>query len=156
MRRLFQNESLVIMMNWWVKFYDKITLNDTLKSQVFFLLFSTMIFFIKRIAADITSNISKSWRDRLIPISDSDFTSKITPEMIFRFPTTNTNSLFADLCNVTTTSVKNWYMLLMKWKRRSIMRLRYQWKDPVCQNEDRKEMFLSSERNAELYISGNP
>ena len=34
----------------------------------------------------ITSNISKSWRDRLILISDLDSTSKITPEMIFRFP----------------------------------------------------------------------
>ena len=42
---------------------------------------------------------SESWRDRLILISDSDSTSKITPEMIFRFPTTNTNPLFADLCN---------------------------------------------------------
>ena len=35
---------------------------------------------------------------RLILISDSDSTSKITPEMIFRFATTNTNPLFADLC----------------------------------------------------------
>ena len=44
----------------------------------------------------------KSWRDRLILILDSDSTSKITPEMVFRFPTTNTNPLFADLCNEST------------------------------------------------------
>ena len=41
----------------------------------------------------------KSWRHRLVLISDSDSTSRITPEMIFRFPTTNKNPLFADLCN---------------------------------------------------------
>ena len=58
-RRLFQNESLVIMMNWCVEFYDKITLNDTLKTQIFFLLFSTMIFLIKRIAADMLK--SRAW-----------------------------------------------------------------------------------------------
>ena len=44
----------------------------------------------------IISNISKSWRDRLILISDSNSASKITPEMIFRFPT-NTKPLFADI-----------------------------------------------------------
>ena len=32
-------------------------------------------------------------------MSDSDSMSKITPEITFRFPTTNTNPLFADLCN---------------------------------------------------------
>ena len=43
-RRLFQNESLVIMMIWWVKFYDKITLNDTLKTQIFFFFFPLWFF----------------------------------------------------------------------------------------------------------------
>ena len=42
-----------------VKFYDKITLNDTLMTQILFLLFSTMIFFIKRIAADMFK--SRAW-----------------------------------------------------------------------------------------------
>ena len=46
------------MMNWLVKFYDKIVLNDRLKTQIFFC-FSHYDFFIKRIAADMFK--SRAW-----------------------------------------------------------------------------------------------
>ena len=50
-----------------MKFYDKITLNDTFKTQIFFLLFSTMIFFIKRIAADMFFQVSH-WKKEYVSI----------------------------------------------------------------------------------------
>ena len=64
----------------------------------------------------MTSNISKSWCNRLILIPDSDSTSKITPEMIFRFPTTNTKPLFADLCNHYHIALGHMIYVIHQWK----------------------------------------
>ena len=58
-------------------------------------------------------------------ISDSDSTSKITPEMIFRYRATNTNPLFADLHNdssIFTSLMKADASALREWvDRRTVM-----------------------------------